>query len=571
MLTSTTNKNEDCSLKWSRLGLVSELVSCLVHEMGFINGPTPVQAMAIPAILSAASAASSSIHDHDDNSHNFMQGVAFAAATGSGKTLAYLLPMIQSLKNEELLTWTPQNHSTNTPSSQPQKQQQPLRRLKRPRAIILAPTRELATQISLVVKQLSHSIKVSSELIVGGDEFSKQRKRLESRPVDIVIATPGRLVKHRDMGNVYFGSVRHVVIDETDTMLEQGFQADIGSIVHPLLYKRKTLYESDILSAGGPDLVLGAPQIILTTATMTNAVRRLLLQEVKNRKSVPIYSKQRQAIEQQDKAEAELLNKKKRVIPIYLPPSIRMLEAPGLHRAVPRLRQVFVDVGSTDKLSLLIDVVSSNRRSKENSSNNNQKLTLVFCNTVSSCRAAQHALTEAGISSLCYHGELNSLARADNLQQFRNAAASSPDNEEQQEQSPTILVCTDVASRGLDVPNVGHVIMFDFPLNSIDYLHRAGRTARGIVSKDKNSGGGDGRVTALVAKRDRVLAMAIEEAVRKGEPLDQLSSRKSDYLPGGRLNGSSGNGRTTTSRQRMTGGGRLAGKKKTGGGGRRRR
>lgn len=77
------------------------------------------------------------------------------------------------------------------------------------------------------------------------------------------------------------------------------------------------------------------------------------------------------------------------------------------------------------------------------------------------------------------------------------------------------------------------MIMFDFPLNALDYLHRSGRTARGVADEAKD---GKGKVTALVAKRDKVLATAIENAVLKGEPLDGLSSRKSDYLPGGRLN-----------------------------------
>lgn len=107
-----------------------------------------------------------------------------------------------------------------------------------------------------------------------------------------------------------------------------------------------------------------------------------------------------------------------------------------------------------------------------------------------------------------------------------------------QKDPSNILVATDIAARGLDVPEVDHVVMFDFPLNPIDYLHRAGRTARGVnqrqVNKD-NGRAGSGRVTALVMKRDKVLAKAIEGAVQRGEPLDTLSSRKSDYLPGAKL------------------------------------
>jgi superfamily II DNA/RNA helicase len=405
----------------------------------------------------------------------------------------------------------------------------------------------LAVQICSVLKQLSHVCKVSSELIVGGEDYGKQRKRLESRPVDIVVATPGRLVKHRDAAHIFLGSVRHVVVDEFDTMLEQGFQTDLGAIIHPMLYKQKSV----LASKPKPPLVETAPRIVLTSATMTKAVRRLIEPGSIEPRKGP-HNKSATGEEK---------------VKIALPDNLRVLTAPGLHRAVPRLRQVFVDVGNTDKLSLLLDVVSggggagSAAYTSEGSTN---PLTLVFCNTVGSCRAAEHALAEAGIQSLCYHGDLNSADRAANLKRFRavgsaksNSESSSSSNElddfDFEEDAmgnmvqpiatnePRVLVCTDIAARGLDVPEVDHVVMFDFPLNSIDYLHRAGRTARGInqqhsTSKKSTNRSGNGRVTALVAKRDRVLALAIEGAVQRGDPLDDLSSRKSDYLPGGKLN-----------------------------------
>lgn len=302
------------------------------------------------------------------------------------------------------------------------------------------------------------------------------------------------------------------------------------------------------------------------------------------------------------KNRAQQIPRKQSNVKIMLPPNMRILTAPGLHRAVPCLKQVFIDVGNTDKLSLLIDLVANNghggagsvlstKASANGGGDNDDKvgLTLVFCNTVSSCRAVQHGLTESGIDSLCYHGDLNSVVRADNLKLFRQAGKSvsgdfdddddgeeddytddsgeddwsmfeSDDDDDINEWNddsmkrttsqkkkktkkakiPRIMICTDIAARGLDVPEVDHVIMFDFPLNPIDYLHRAGRTARGINQQKQQHGksnvrAGSGRVSALVAKRDRVLAMTIEGAVQRGEPLDGLSSRKSDYLPGAKL------------------------------------
>jgi len=443
----------ESEMSWGKLGLTSDIVRAVSSEEGMnLADPTKVQRLSIPAILQGHSSGN--------------KGVAFAAATGSGKTLAYLLPVIQALKGEELLL-----------ANASQEEIARFRRHRRPRALILAPTRELASQILSVVKLISHHCKISSELIIGGDDYGKQKRRLD-KSLDVLVATPGRLVKHRDAAQVFLGSVKHVVIDEVDTMLEQGFQGDIAAVLHPMLYKRKGSQDlpDDV------ELVATAPQIVLTTATMTNAVKHLLGRPTT--KKFPSKS------------------------PIKLPLNMLLLEAPGLHRAVPTLRQTFVDVGQTDKLALLLDVLRS--RPGEN-------LSMVFCNTIASARAAEHAMKEGGVESLCYHGEINSTDRAGNLKLFRGAG--------QGDVGPKVLVCTDIAARGLDVPEIDHVVMFDFPLNPIDYLHRAGRTARGT----------EGRVTALVAKRDRVLATAIEEAVLRGDPLDGLSSRKSDYLPGGRL------------------------------------
>ena len=545
-----SSKYEPPEILWSNFGLTKEIASFLVRSnegdeaatasgLGFIDGPTPVQTMAIPAILSGASPKDASRKQH----------IAFAAATGSGKTLAYLLPIIQSLKAQEMLVTQNDENEGAAPS---------WKKPKRPRAIILAPTRELATQIASVLKSLSHTIKLSSVAVVGGEDLGKQRKKL-NRPVDIVVATPGRLVKHWDDGSIFLGNVDFIVIDEVDTMLEQGFQDDLGKIMHPLLYKHKGSFNTDKIDTNTVQLVEGAPQVILTSATMTNAVRRLLRDEDVAPKKV--YKKQVPTKSDGSSNEVKIL----------LPQNMRTLKAPGLHRAVPRLRQIFIDVGNTDKMSLLVDLVSNSGvggagsalSSRDKKNGGHDGLTLVFCNTVGSCRAVQHALTESGIESLCYHGELNSAARAENLALFRKAGKELgvkddedvfdlDDIEAFEDEGtgntsynqmlerplkatspiPRVMICTDIAARGLDVPEVDHVIMFDFPLNPIDYIHRAGRTARGINQKNEDGQrirAGSGRVSALVAKRDRVLAMAIETAVQRGDPLDGLSSRKTDY------------------------------------------
>ncbi|GMI40803.1 hypothetical protein TeGR_g833 [Tetraparma gracilis] len=338
---------------WEELPLHPDLLPALASL--HLPSPTPVQSLAIPPLSSGAS-------------------LAFAAATGSGKTLAFLLPLFHRLKTSELPRADP-GFSPPKPG--------------RPRALVLAPTRELAEQIFAVVKSLSHHCRLSSALVVGGADYGVQRRGL-GRAVDVLVGTPGRVLKHKLERNVALGSVQVVVVDETDTMLESGFAGDMAKLIHPLLYEPASNDEA---------LRPTAPQFVMTTATLTPGVRRLLdpsSSPLRPGKAPPAFK---------------------------LPPSLRTLAATGLHRVVPRLRQTFVDVGSHDKLSLLADVVSTGSRGAAPEARADpgaaEPLTVVFCNTVQSCRAAEHALAEGGIESECYHGDLNSKARSENLGRFR--------------------------------------------------------------------------------------------------------------------------------------------------------
>lgn len=447
-------------LKWNPLGLFTELVDCLENSLA-LKSPTPVQSLVIPELLKEE-----------------RESLAFLSATGSGKTLAYLLPLLQQLKQQEMF-------------------EDFERRPRRPRLLVLVPTRELALQITSVLKSLSHSIKMSSQALVGGQDKGAQRKALANRPIDVVVATPGRLLQHWKDETVFLGGVESIVLDEMDTMLEQGFQRELREILYPLLYVRKP--EKDNLAP--LELKKDAPQIVMTSATMTQSIQKLIGDNPKTSKLSVTAKRLHVGGETSQDPKLQL-------------PPMKIISAPGLHKAIPRLDQIFVDVGSTDKISLLVDVVSSQR----------SKATMIFCNTASSVQAVQYALAESRLETLSYHGELNSIARSENLQRFRKGASGELSEDGSIE--PSVLVCTDLAARGLDIPQVDHVVMFDFPLNAMDYLHRSGRTARGE---------GLGKVTALVAKRDKVLAMAIEQAVRRGDPLDGLSSRKSDYVPGARF------------------------------------
>jgi len=608
-LRQTTHRDDDDgddNLAWNELGLWTELVDVLRNRMNF-GGPTNVQKLVIPELLLTTTTRQQQQRRRDDTGANADpvadgRNLAFLAATGSGKTLAYCLPLLQQLKQQEVFeddvqqqrgtggstTTTTTTSSTITES------------VKRPRMIVLAPTRELVQQITDVVKSLSHSIKLSSAALTksdqkkkgGGSDYGSERRKL-ARHVDVVVATPGRLLKHWRDGNVFLGSCRYVVIDEMDTMIEQGFASDLKELLYPLLYRKKAEQEIDLErdyyanargssleddgdddSNGGKASSSTPPQIVLTSATMTQAVQRVIGDDDRGAGgSVSAKRHYRKRGAEGGEVDGAGSNSKQqgggKSRPLVLP-KMKVIKAPGLHKAVPRLKQVFIDVGSTDKISLLVDVVSSGIGSSlqgfdedDDDDDSNKALTMVFCNTVASCRAAQHALAEARIESLCYHGELNSQARAENLKLFRQAGLASEGGvggaDSSSSRPPRVLVCTDLAARGLDVPQVDHVVMFDFPLNALDYLHRSGRTARGIASasgdEEKKSRKqqaarqqGNGRVTALVTKRDKVLANAIERAVQRGEPLDGLSSRKSDYLPGGRLN--DGSSKNSSSKKR---------------------
>jgi superfamily II DNA/RNA helicase len=334
-----------------------------------------------------------------------------------------------------------------------------------------------------------------------------------------LVATPGRLFQHVQAGNVILTNkhLRFVVLDEMDTMLEQGFAPDLQQLLYPVLYHTKpsptTIVDPD------KDLVDTAPSVIMTSATMTQAIQKMMGETQPDAlvNAKKHYTKAETTTPPPTGTVGTNVPHKFVKLPPMVLPRMKVIKAPGLHKTVPRLKQVFIDTANMDKITLLVDILS-NHQNKAKESKKDRNLTMIFCNTAASCRAVEFALAEARFQNVfSYHGDLNSSLRSDNLEQFRQGDGG----------TAKLLVCTDLAARGLDIPSVDHVVMFDFPLNSLDYLHRSGRTARGAL--------GTGLVTALVTKRDQVLAQAISQAVQRGDPLDGLSSRKTDYLPGGRL------------------------------------
>ncbi|KAG2331597.1 hypothetical protein Bca52824_002777 [Brassica carinata] len=367
--------------------------------------PTEIQCIGVPAVMERKS-------------------VVLGSHTGSGKTLAYLLPVVQLMREDE---------ATLGKITKP----------RRPRTVVMCPTRELSEQVYRVAKSLSHHARFRSILVSGGSRIRPQEDSLNNA-IDMVVGTPGRILQHIEEGNMVYGDIAYLVLDEADTMFDRGFGPDIRKFLAPL--KQRALKTND-----------QGFQTVLVTATMTTAVQKLVDEEFQG---------------------------------------IEHLRTSTLHKKIANARHDFVKLsGSEDKLEALLQVL-------EPSLAKGSKV-MVFCNTLNSSRAVDHYLSENQVSTVNYHGEVPAEQRVENLKKFKDEEGDCP-----------TLVCTDLAARGLDL-DVDHVIMFDFPKNSIDYLHRTGRTARM---------GAKGKVTSLISRKDQMLAARIEEAMRNNESLEALTN-----------------------------------------------
>ncbi|MCH8533123.1 MAG: DEAD/DEAH box helicase [Saccharospirillum sp.] len=359
-----------------------------------ITEPTDVQAEVIPKLLEG-------------------KDLLVSAQTGSGKTVAFVLPIISQFNQ------TP-SPKTGT------------------RALILAPTRELARQIFHVCQQLGSGIRVRNFIITGGASFQEQAAALRKTP-DIVIATPGRLKEHLARGTVDLSDIEYLVLDEADRMLDMGFRDDVAAIAEHCPAERQTLMFSATLEHKG---VLAIAKTLLTDPeTVSLHVAR----------SVPENIQQQYLVAHDDAFKEKLLH------------------------------------------ALLAQA--------------EDQQVIVFTNTIAKAESLQSKLRSGTRRCGLLHGNLT--------QEERNAVVSG-----MRDGRFRTLVTTDVAARGLDLPNVGLVINFDLARKGDEYLHRVGRTGRA---------GQPGLAICLIAPNEWNLMATVQKYLSTAFKRIELPGLKSSY------------------------------------------
>ena len=417
------------------LGLAPRLVAKL-KEQG-ITDPTPIQTQAIP---------------HAMNGRDVMG----LAQTGTGKTAAFGLPMIDALMKAGV-----------KPNA------------KTARGLILAPTRELAKQIADNLTNYTEGSHLKVALVVGGAGIVGQTKRLE-RGVDLLVATPGRLIDLIDRRAVRLDETIYLVLDEADQMLDMGFIHALRRIAPLLATPRQTM---------------------MFSATMPKLMSEL--------------------------ADAYLDN-----------PMRVQVNPPG--QAAKKIRQSVHFVAQAAKNDLLVELLDEHR----------DELALVFGRTKHGCEKLYKFLEKKGFAAASIHGNKSQGQRDRAIASFKAGKVR-------------VLVATDVAARGIDIPGVRHVYNYDLPNVAENYVHRIGRTARA---------GADGHAIAFCAPDEIVDLKDIEKAMK--EPIPVASGREWEVKPGQKKRangGGGGRGRGGKSGGGNAGGGRPAGAKPAGGGGRRRK
>ncbi|MEL6979423.1 MAG: DEAD/DEAH box helicase, partial [Pseudomonadota bacterium] len=375
-------------MKFTDLGLNPKVLHA-VEQAGY-ESPTPIQAQAIPHALDG-------------------RDVLGIAQTGTGKTASFTLPMLSILAKGRA-------------------------RARMPRSLILAPTRELAAQVSENFETYGKELSLTKALLIGGVSFAEQ-DRIIDRGVDVLIATPGRLLDHFERGKLMLTGIEIMVVDEADRMLDMGFIEDIERIFKLTPFTRQTLFFS---------------------ATMPPEITRLTQEFLSNpvRVEVARASSTAETVEQ------------------------RLCAVAGARR----------DRVESEKRRALRALIDAEGEQLVNA--------IIFCNRKRDVATLFKSLTSHGYNAGALHGDLDQRIRMQVLDGFRNGHLK-------------LLVASDVAARGLDIPSVSHVFNFDVPVHAEDYVHRIGRTGR--------AGRTGVAITLATGAEEKALAK-VEELIKKAIP-----------------------------------------------------
>jgi ATP-dependent RNA helicase DDX31/DBP7 len=429
---------------FTNLGMSRRLAAHLATKLQ-MKAPTAIQKTAIPQLIA-------------DDSDAFIQ-----AETGSGKTLAYLLPIVERIMAMSLKEGL-DGMVVASKGNQ-------IHRNSGLFAIVLAPTRELCKQISLVLDKLLRCAPwIVGTTVIGGESKKSEKARLR-KGVNIMIATPGRLADHLDNTKALaVGKVRWLVLDEGDRLMELGFEEEIKSIVEKI---RKRALDIDPSHAGGKDPLPTRRVTILCSATMKMTVQKLGEISLKD----AVHIKAEMTKDTTERA-AEIPPKD---VPFSAPAQLQQACAvvPAKLRLVTLtavLKRAFARRGSVMKAIVFISCADSvdfhfslfSRLATAATKDLPPAPIVIKTELTKDTIALATAFSGTGNPVILYklHGSLPQSTRTATLKAFTDS------------KDPGVLVCTDVASRGLDLPNIDYVIEYDPPFSADDHLHRIGRTAR---------------------------------------------------------------------------------------------
>jgi ATP-dependent RNA helicase RhlE len=368
-------------MTFDTLGLAAGLLRA-VADQGY-SKPTPIQTEAIPAVLEG-------------------QDIMASAQTGTGKTAAFTLPLLHTLINAE-----------RTPGQ------------RHPRALVLTPTRELAAQVADSISTYGKYVPLKSAVVYGGVKIQPQIQKLR-RGVDVLVATPGRLLDHLGQNTVRLDQVQMLVLDEADRMLDMGFIHDIRRVLKAIPDQRQTL---------------------LFSATFSGPIKKLA---------------------------ADLLQD-----PIQI-------EVARENSTAETISQMIHPVDRQRKRELLSHMIG----------HENWEQVLVFTRTKHGANRLAEQLEKDGLKTAAIHGNKSQGARTRALRDFKRGIVR-------------VLVATDIAARGLDIDHLPHVVNFELPNVSEDYVHRIGRTGRA---------GKKGQAVSLVSVEEYPLLHGIERLLKQDLP-----------------------------------------------------